>query len=100
MALPHPAQGFHGDPYLCARHRGYVRISQTTRVLFRGKSCASVDGAQIKELYAVGTPEFSATVNFGEILRANVEFHRRLSGLAGNQRVTSQLSLTLDYVTR
>ena len=35
-----------------------------------------------------------------DILRANVEFHRRLSELAGNQRVTTQLNLTLDYVTR
>jgi DNA-binding GntR family transcriptional regulator len=55
---------------------------------------------QIKELQGVGTPESSATVNLVDILRANVEFHRRLSELAGNQRVTSQLSLTLDYVTR
>jgi GntR family transcriptional regulator, rspAB operon transcriptional repressor len=55
---------------------------------------------QIKELRAVGTPESSATVNLADILRANGEFHRRLSELAGNQRVTSQLSLTLDYVTR
>jgi DNA-binding GntR family transcriptional regulator len=55
---------------------------------------------QIKELHAIGILESNATVNLADILRANVEFHRRLSELAGNQRVTGQLSLMLDYVTR
>jgi len=36
----------------------------------------------------------------GDILRANTQFHRRLSELAGNERVTSQLQLTLGYVSR
>jgi DNA-binding GntR family transcriptional regulator len=55
---------------------------------------------QIQELQAVGAPESSTTVNLADILLANVAFHRRLSEIAGNQRVTSQLSLMLDYVTR
>jgi DNA-binding GntR family transcriptional regulator len=55
---------------------------------------------QIEELRAIGAPETNPTVVLPHILRANVEFHRRLSELAGNQRVTSQLSLMLDYVTR
>jgi DNA-binding GntR family transcriptional regulator len=45
-------------------------------------------------------PENCAAAALPDILRANADFHRRLSELAGNQRVTSQLNLTLDYVTR
>lgn len=55
---------------------------------------------QMEELRAIVAPETSPTAILPDILRANVEFHRRLSELAGNQRVTSQLNLTLDYVTR
>jgi DNA-binding GntR family transcriptional regulator len=55
---------------------------------------------QIEELRAIVAPENSVTAVLPEILWANGEFHRRLSELAGNQRVTSQLNLTLDYVTR
>jgi DNA-binding GntR family transcriptional regulator len=55
---------------------------------------------QIEELRAIVAPENSPTAVLPEILRANAEFHGRLSELAGNQRVTSQLKLTLDYVTR
>jgi GntR family transcriptional regulator, rspAB operon transcriptional repressor len=55
---------------------------------------------QIGELRAIVAPENSPTAVLPDILRANVEFHRRLSELAGNQRVSTQLNLTLDYVTR
>jgi GntR family transcriptional regulator, rspAB operon transcriptional repressor len=55
---------------------------------------------QIQELRAINAPETSPAADLADILRANVEFHRRLSEIAGNQRVTSQLSLTLDYVSR
>jgi GntR family transcriptional regulator, rspAB operon transcriptional repressor len=55
---------------------------------------------QIEELRAIVAPENSPNAGLPEILRANAEFHRKLSELAGNQRVTSQLNLTLDYVTR
>jgi GntR family transcriptional regulator, rspAB operon transcriptional repressor len=55
---------------------------------------------QIAELRAIVAPETSPTAVLLDILRANGEFHRRLAELAGNQRVNTQLSLTLDYVTR
>lgn len=55
---------------------------------------------QIAELRSIVAPEINPAAELGDILRANGEFHRRLSELAGNQRVTSQLSLTLAYVTR
>jgi DNA-binding GntR family transcriptional regulator len=55
---------------------------------------------QIAELRAIVAPETSPTAVLPDILRANGEFHRRLAELAGNQRVNTQLSLTLDYVTR
>jgi DNA-binding GntR family transcriptional regulator len=55
---------------------------------------------QIGELRAIVAPENSPAAVLPDILRANVQFHRRLSELAGNQRVTTQLNLTLDYVTR
>jgi DNA-binding GntR family transcriptional regulator len=55
---------------------------------------------QIEELRAISAPETSPTAVLPQILRANVEFHQRLSELAGNHRVASQLSLMLDYVAR
>jgi DNA-binding GntR family transcriptional regulator len=55
---------------------------------------------QIAELHSVVAPENNPAAELAEILRANGEFHRRLSELTGNQRVTTQLSLTLAYVTR
>jgi DNA-binding GntR family transcriptional regulator len=55
---------------------------------------------QIGELRAIVSPENSPSAVLSDILQANVEFHRRLSELAGNQRVIAELNLTLDYVTR
>lgn len=64
------------------------------------KAAQTATQEQIGELRAIVAPENSPTAVLPDILRANVEFHRRLSELAGNQRVTTQLNLTLDYVTR
>jgi GntR family transcriptional regulator, rspAB operon transcriptional repressor len=55
---------------------------------------------QISELRTLLASENNPTAELADILRANGAFHRRLSELAGNQRVISQLSLTLAYVTR
>ena len=55
---------------------------------------------QIEELYSIVVPETAADAALPDILRANTEFHRRLSELADNQRVASQLNLTLAYVSR
>jgi GntR family transcriptional regulator, rspAB operon transcriptional repressor len=55
---------------------------------------------QLKELAAIVAPEKDPTASLEQILIANQAFHRRLSELAGNQRVTDQLSLTLGYVAR
>jgi DNA-binding GntR family transcriptional regulator len=55
---------------------------------------------QIAELRSIVAAENNPSAELADILRANGEFHRRLSELAGNQRVTTQLSLTLAYVTR
>ena len=55
---------------------------------------------QISDLRAVVAPETSTSSSLAEILRANAEFHRKLSEFAGNQRVLTQLNLILDYVTR
>ena len=56
--------------------------------------------AQLDELRLISAAETSPVARLTEILESNVAFHRRLSELAGNQRVVSQLSLTLDFVTR
>ena len=55
---------------------------------------------QIEELYSIVAPETAADAALPDILRANTEFHRRLSELADNHRVASQLNLTLAYVSR
>jgi DNA-binding GntR family transcriptional regulator len=64
------------------------------------KAAQTATDEQVEELRAIVAPENSPTAVLSEILRANAQFHRRLSELAGNQRVTTQLNLTLDYVTR
>src|ERR1700760_118801 len=55
---------------------------------------------QLKELAEIVAPEANPGARLEEILEANQTFHRRLSELAGNQRVTNQLDLTLGYVSR
>jgi len=55
---------------------------------------------QIEELKAIVAPETDPGAELPAILRANRKFHERLSELAGNQRVTGQLALTLGYVSR
>ena len=64
------------------------------------KAAQTATPEQVMELCSIVSPENNPTAELADILRANGEFHRRLSELAGNQRVTSQLSLTLAYVTR
>jgi DNA-binding GntR family transcriptional regulator len=55
---------------------------------------------QIRELTEIVVPERDPSASLEQILQANQAFHQRLSELAGNVRVTSQLTLTLAYVTR
>ena len=64
------------------------------------KVAATATPGQIEELRSIVAPETVPRANLGDILRANTQFHRRLSELAGNDRVTSQLQLTLGYVSR
>jgi len=64
------------------------------------KVAESATPLQIEELRTILQPENDPTSGLPEILRANAEFHRRLSEMAGNQRVIEHLNLTLDYVTR
>jgi DNA-binding GntR family transcriptional regulator len=64
------------------------------------KVAATATPAQIEELRSIVSPETTPRADLAEILRANTQFHRRLSELAGNERVTSQLQLTLGYVSR
>ena len=55
---------------------------------------------QIEDLRSIVVPETVPNAELTTILRANTNFHRRLSELAGNQRVVNQLNLTLGYVSR
>jgi DNA-binding GntR family transcriptional regulator len=64
------------------------------------KVAATATPHQIEELRSIVAPESAPCANLTDILRANTQFHRRLSELAGNERVTSQLHLTLGYVSR
>jgi DNA-binding GntR family transcriptional regulator len=64
------------------------------------KVAATVTPEQIEELRSIVAPESAPLANLADILRANTQFHHRLSELAGNERVTSQLQLTLGYVSR
>ena len=64
------------------------------------KVAATATPEQIEELRSIVAPESAPHANLNDILRANTQFHRRLSELAGNERVTSQLQLTLGYVSR
>jgi DNA-binding GntR family transcriptional regulator len=64
------------------------------------KLAQTASHGQLKELADIVAPEANAAAGLEQILEANQIFHRRLSELAGNQRVTSQLDLTLGYVSR
>lgn len=64
------------------------------------KAAHAANPEQISALRMLVAPENNPSAELADILRANEAFHRRLSELAGNQRVISQLSLTLAYVTR
>jgi DNA-binding GntR family transcriptional regulator len=64
------------------------------------KVAQSSSREQIEELKQIIAPETDPNAKLPAILRANGLFHLRLSQLAGNQRVTDQLSLILGYVSR
>ena len=64
------------------------------------KVAANATPEQIEELCSIVAPESAPHADLTDILRANTQFHRKLSDLAGNERVTSQLQLTLGYVSR
>ncbi|MGA8149954.1 MAG: GntR family transcriptional regulator [Terriglobales bacterium] len=64
------------------------------------KAAQAASPEQIAELHGLVAPENDPLAELSDILRGNEAFHRRLSEMAGNQRVTSQLGLTLAYVTR
>jgi DNA-binding GntR family transcriptional regulator len=55
---------------------------------------------QARELIEIVAPEKDPAASLEQILVANGVFHRRLSEMAGNQRVIGQLNLALGYVTR
>jgi DNA-binding GntR family transcriptional regulator len=55
---------------------------------------------QVEDLRSIVIPETVPNAELEAILHANTKFHRRLSELAGNQRVVNQLNLTLGYVSR
>ena len=55
---------------------------------------------QIAELKSIVAPENDPRAELPAILKANERFHLRLAELACNQRVVSQLALTLGYVSR
>jgi DNA-binding GntR family transcriptional regulator len=83
--------------------RDIVDMYQYRKVLecFAAEKAAQTASAeQISELRRLTAPENDATADLQEILSANESFHRRLSELAGNQRVVNQIALTLAYVTR
>jgi DNA-binding GntR family transcriptional regulator len=64
------------------------------------KVAETATSEQIEELRSLVSPETAPDATMADILRINTEFHRRLSELAGNQRVINQLGLTLAYVSR
>lgn len=83
--------------------RDIVDMYQYRKVLecFAAERAAQTAGSeQISELRGLVAPENDTEAELADILRANEVFHRRLSEMTGNQRVVSQLSLTLAYVTR
>jgi len=83
--------------------RDIVDMYQYRKVLecFAAERAAQTAGSeQISELRGLVAPENDPEAELADILRANEVFHRRLSEMTGNERVVSQLSLTLAYVTR
>ena len=64
------------------------------------KVAQTASSEQFSELRCLVAPENNPAAELIDILRANQSFHRRLAELAGNQRVLSQVSLTLAFVAR
>lgn len=64
------------------------------------KMAQTASHEQLKELATIVAPERDPAASLDQILAANQVFHRRLSEMAGNQRVLGNLDLTLGYVAR
>jgi DNA-binding GntR family transcriptional regulator len=95
-----PRKGFMVTPISV---RDIVDMYEYRKLLERfaaAKVATSATPEQIEELRSIIAPESVPRADLGEILRANTRFHLRLSEMAGNERVTSQLQLTLGYVSR
>src|SRR5207248_5042668 len=100
VAVANPRKGFMVTPISV---RDIVDMYEYRKVLecFAAEKVAqSATPDQIADLHSLVFPETNPAAHLRDILHANGEFHRRLSELAGNQRIMGQLSLTLDYVTR
>jgi DNA-binding GntR family transcriptional regulator len=83
--------------------RDIVDMYQYRKMLecFAAKKAAQTAGCeQISELCRIVASENNPEAELVDVLRANQVFHLRLSEMASNQRVVSQLRLTLAYVTR
>ncbi len=83
--------------------RDIVELYEYRKVLecFAAERVAQAAGAQVLgELETIVTIERQGELHVAEILAANGRFHLRLAELAGNARVTSQVTLVLDYVRR
>jgi DNA-binding GntR family transcriptional regulator len=95
-----PRKGFLVTP---VSNRDIVEMYEYRRILecfATEKVAQSATPEQVAELKAILDAENVTGTQLDEILSANEKFHRRLSELAGNQRVIGQLGLTLAYVTR
>jgi DNA-binding GntR family transcriptional regulator len=95
-----PRKGFMVTPISV---RDIVELYEYRKLLecFTAKKVAqSASQDQLAELRQIIRPETSRAADLIEILRSNERFHLRLAEMAGNQRVISQLSLTLSYVSR
>lgn len=95
-----PQKGFLVAPI---SNRDIIDMYEYRKVLecFAAEKAAQVaKPEQVSELYSIVTSEDDPGMKLADILAANEVFHRRLSEIAGNRRIVSQLSLTLAHVTR
>ena len=83
--------------------RDVVELYEYRKVLecFAAERIAqTADARVVRELDAIVAIEKRGESHVAEILAANGRFHRRVAELAGNSRVTSQVTLVLCYVKR
>lgn len=64
------------------------------------KAAQTASQAQLAKLAQIVEVEQRADVDLDEILKLNDVFHLSIAEIAGNQRVVSQLKLTLEFVRR